>query len=36
MMGVVKALRQGDIDILMNHLKVFFSGIPYDIHLSNE
>jgi hypothetical protein len=36
MMGVVKALRQGEIDTLLNHLKVFFSGIPYDIQLSNE
>jgi hypothetical protein len=36
MMEVVKALRQGEIDTLLNHLKVFFSGIPYDIQLSNE
>ncbi|MBF0235793.1 MAG: ATP-binding protein [Desulfamplus sp.] len=36
LMGVVKTLRQGDIDALLTHLKVFFKGIPYDIQLSQE
>jgi len=36
MIGVVKSLNTGDIDQLMKHLKVFFSGIPYDIQLSDE
>jgi len=34
--GVIGCLRQGDLDALMKHMKVFFAGIPYDIHLDNE
>ncbi len=31
-----KALQAGDVDGLLEQLKVFFAGIPYDIQLNNE
>ncbi len=31
-----KALQAGDVDALLEQVKVFFAGIPYDIQLNNE
>ncbi|MBF0196516.1 MAG: PD-(D/E)XK nuclease domain-containing protein, partial [Planctomycetes bacterium] len=36
MMGVVKTLREGNIDAMLTHMRVFFKGIPYDIQLQQE
>jgi len=34
--GLLAALKVGDVDALMGHLKAFFAGIPYDIQLKAE
>jgi hypothetical protein len=34
--GMVTGLNDGDMEIMLKHLKVFFAGIPYDIQLSHE
>jgi hypothetical protein len=31
-----KALQAGDVEALLQQIKVFFAGIPYDIQLNNE
>ncbi|MBF0197503.1 MAG: PD-(D/E)XK nuclease domain-containing protein [Planctomycetes bacterium] len=36
MVGVVKTLREGDIDAMLTKMRVFFKGIPYDIQLEQE
>jgi hypothetical protein len=33
---IYTALKEGDIECLLQQVKIFFAGIPYDIQLNNE